>query len=66
MIQGYLRADGQVIQRQRVRASLRRVDPDGTSERWSAAVHRRVYSVATPNTLWHMDGHMKLIRYTMT
>ncbi|XP_076081859.1 uncharacterized protein LOC143052673 [Mytilus galloprovincialis] len=63
MIQGYLRADGQVIQRQRVRASLRRVDPDGTSERWSAAVHRRVYSVATPNTLWHMDGHMKLIRW---
>ena len=63
MIQGYLESEGHHVQRQRVRDSLKRVDPEGTAERWSAAVHRRVYKVPTPNSLWHMDSHMKLIRY---
>jgi len=65
MVQGYLESKGHHVQRQRVRDSLKRVDPEGCAERWSAAVHRREYKVPTPNTLWHMDGHMKLIRYYM-
>ena len=63
MIQGYLETKGVHVPRQRVRESVRRVDPEGCEERWAAAVHRRTYKVATPNSLWHMDGHMKLIRY---
>ncbi|XP_052061799.1 uncharacterized protein LOC127701866 [Mytilus californianus] len=42
---------------------LRRLGPEGCVERWSTAVHRRRYSVPTPNHLWHMDGNMKLIRW---
>ncbi len=26
-------------------------------------LHRRVYSVESPNTLWHLDGYHKLIRW---
>ena len=62
MVHGYLRASGCTIQRQRVRDSLIRVDPEGTASRWKKAIKRRVYKVATPNTMWHMDSHMKLIR----
>ncbi|XP_052062835.1 uncharacterized protein LOC127702593 [Mytilus californianus] len=63
MMQGYLVSRGICVQRERVRESLRRLDPEGCVERWSTAVHKRRYSVPTPNHLWHMDGHMKLIRW---
>jgi hypothetical protein len=63
MTNGYLRAAGHVIQRDRVRDSLRRVDPVGSASRWSHTVSRRTYSVATPNCLWHLDSHLKLVRW---
>jgi hypothetical protein len=62
MVLGHLRSRGLKIQQHRVRASLRRVDPEGTTVRWMAAVHRRKYSVRGPNSLWHIDGYHKLIR----
>ena len=49
--------------KKKVRDTLKRIDPDGTNDRWRTAVHRREYKVPTPNFLWHIDGHMKLIRY---
>ena len=62
MIDGYLEADGINVQRRRVRAALEAVDQPSAATRWSTAISRRVYSVAGPNSLWHIDGHMKLIR----
>lgn len=62
MVIGYLRARGLKIQQHRVRTSVRRVDPEGTTIRWMAAVHRRKYCVRGPNSLWHIDGYHKLIR----
>jgi len=63
MVSGYLRASGLVVQRNRVRQSLKRIDPLGSACRWGKAVTRRTYSVPTPNSLWHLDSHMKLVRY---
>jgi hypothetical protein len=66
MMRAYLTVGGSVVQRARVRQSLNRVDPPAAAKRWSKTVKRRVYNVPTPNSLWHMDAHMKLVRYTHT
>ena len=60
---GYFRSKGFFIQRQRIRASLNRVDPRHTVLRWGALVSRRSYHVPWPNSLWHIDGHHSLIRW---
>ena len=39
------------LQRERVRQSLKYVDPVGTAERWNYAIRRRAYKVPTPNFL---------------
>ncbi len=62
MMQGYLSAEGIHVQRQRVRNMLSQVNPAATAEQWSCAVARRTYFVPLPNSLWHIDGHMCLIR----
>ena len=61
-ILGMLRAQGVCVQRERVRASLHRTDPQGVEIRLRKALHRRQYSVKSPNSLWHIDGYHKLIR----
>lgn len=61
LIHGRLRAQGVHVQRQRVRESLRRVDPSGIQARIRRVLHRRAYEVDSPNALWHLDGHHKLI-----
>lgn len=53
-LDGYLRGKGIQIQRYRVKSSLSRVDPTGVARRLRRALHRRKYSVAMPNSLWHM------------
>ena len=60
---GRLRCQGILVQRERICESLRRVDPVGTQLRRRMALHRRVYNVKSPNALWHLDGHHKLIRW---
>ena len=44
---------------------MRRVDLEGVVYRRMTLhpVHRRKYSVPAPNSLWHIDGYHKLIRY---
>ena len=43
------------VTRERVRQSLRSIDPIGVVLRWPAgATRRRPYSVAGPNSLWHI------------
>lgn len=62
MMMGYLKANGIVVPRKKVRDLLRTVDPVGTGRRWGAAVARRTYSVPCTNSLWHIDAHQKLVR----
>lgn len=62
---GYLRSQGIKVQRQRARDSIRRVDPIGIQLRSRRVLHRRVYQVASPNSLWHLDGYHKLIRWNI-
>lgn len=61
--EGFLRSCGLKLQRARVRESMLRVDPIGVQRRLRRALHRRRYNVPAPNSLWHVDGHHKLIRW---
>lgn len=64
-MRGHLLARGVKVQENRVREAMRRTDPDGTIVRalQLRITHRRTYNVKAPLSLWHMDGHHKLIRY---
>ncbi|KAI7790238.1 hypothetical protein IRJ41_020987, partial [Triplophysa rosa] len=64
-ILGSLRSRHIRIQRWRVRQSLQEIDPIGRSLRRRRAVRRRIYSVKTPNQLWHIDGNHKLVRWRL-
>lgn len=63
MMEGHLRAQGITVQQTRIRESLRRTDPEGTAIRLRANIRRRVYDVTLPQSLWHIDGNHKLVRY---
>ena len=52
MLLGALRSHGVKVQRERMRNSVRRVDPISRDLRRRTSIHRRVYSVRTPNALW--------------
>ena len=60
---GHLSSLGYRIQRARVRESLYRVDPLGIEQRSRRLLHRRKYKVPGPNSLWHIDGNHKLVRW---
>ena len=63
MVSGYLSNLGLRVQRWRVRDSLIRIDPDGTTgQQLASFVPRRVYSVKAPRSLYHIDGNHKLRR----
>ena len=62
-MEGHLTSQGYRIQRRRIRESLHRVDPWGIDQRCRRVLHRRKYKVAGPNSLWHIDGMHKLIRW---
>jgi hypothetical protein len=63
MMMGALKSENIRITRQRLRDSIQRVDAMGVVTRWTNIIPRRVYKVAGPNALWHIDGHHKLIRW---
>ena len=63
MLMGYLRSCGVHVPRRRVRESIMRVDPNGVRSRLRQALRRRKYLVPGPNSLWHVDGYHKLIRW---
>lgn len=63
-VRARLFGEGIVVQRRRVRQSLLRTNPAGAALRaMSHRLHRRKYRVAGPNSLWHLDGNHKLIRW---
>lgn len=64
-VRAQLRAQGVLVQRSRVRASMIRINPGAAARRaMGQRLQRRAYRVAGPNSLWHIDGNHKLIRYT--
>ena len=63
MVEGILRSQHIIVQRRRVRQSLQRVNPEGIERRCRRALHRRTYNVRSPNSLWHIDGFHKLVRW---
>ena len=62
-VDGRLKSEGVLVSRRRLRESLRRVDPMGVECRIRHVLHRRTYSVPSPNDLWHIDGYHRLIRW---
>ena len=62
-MQGHLLSRGYRVQQNRIRESQRRVDPEGAIIRRLHVLNRREYSVPSPRSLYHIDGHHKLIRY---
>ncbi|XP_048878521.1 uncharacterized protein LOC125747369 [Brienomyrus brachyistius] len=65
MLNGHLRSRGIIVQRRRLRESVKRIDGTGLESRRRTAVHRRVYAVPCPNYIWHVDGNHKLIRWKL-
>jgi hypothetical protein len=65
LLEGHLIARGLKLQRRRIRESLQRTDAVGVAIRRHLAITRRRYHVARPNSLWHIDGNHKLIRWRM-
>ena len=63
LMDSLLRDNGHRVSRQRIRASMSRVDIFGNLDRWATMIPRMQYSVAGPNCLWHMDGNLKLRDY---
>lgn len=60
MMAGHLRRRGFRVQQQRIRE---RIAPASIVVRMSGTIVRRVYSVAAPLALWHIDGNHKHVRY---
>ena len=59
-IRGFLFSKGIRVQRERIVASLHRVDDVGGVFRRNNTIKRREYKSSRPNALWHVDGHHKL------
>lgn len=51
------------VQRRRVRSLLKRVDGLRQLLTRKKIIRHRKYTVKRPNTLWHLDGHHKMIRW---
>jgi hypothetical protein len=60
---GFLCYHGLRVQRKRVIHSVKQVDSVGHALRVHKTIKRRKYSVQRPNSLWHLDGHHKLITW---
>ena len=55
LVIGRLRSMGYKVSRERFRSTLRRADPLSSALRWTGGLSRRQpYSVAGPNSLWHI------------
>ena len=59
-LRGYLLHQGIRVQRERITASLSRVDDIAKVILRNKTIKRREYKSARPNALWHVDGHHKL------
>ena len=51
---GILHSKGIKCYREVLRQVIHNIDPINTALRWNAKLHRRVYAVPGPNSLWHI------------
>ena len=59
LVTGSLRSRGYRVSRERVHQALRSSDPLSSALRWPGGLtHRRPYSVAGPNSLWHIGEYV--------
>ena len=65
LMKGHLAQRHIFVPRARLRGSIHRVDPINTQLRRSVTIRRRKYYTEGPNTVWHIDGHHKLIRWRL-
>jgi hypothetical protein len=63
MLMGVLKSEGIKITRERLQNSIQRIDTLGNISRSIRTTMRRIYRVAGPNALWHIDGNHKLIKW---
>ncbi|CAH0385641.1 unnamed protein product, partial [Bemisia tabaci] len=63
-VKGHLTAIGKTAPRQKIRETLRAVDPVGTVFRQRLKTKRKKFYVPGPNHLWSMDGNEKLNMYS--
>ncbi|KAJ9095598.1 hypothetical protein QFC21_005469 [Naganishia friedmannii] len=63
MARGHLREQGVAHTREDVRDLMRNMNPEQYAARAAETTRRREYYVPFINSLWHMDGHHKLIRW---
>ena len=63
-VKAHLSTSGHQVQVERVRLSVRRVDPERNLFRHHVlqVAQRGTYNVRAPQALWHIDGYHKLIR----
>ena len=64
LLMSILHIRGFRIQRSRLRAAIHRTDQTLHCHQRSA-IRRRIYSVEAPNSLWHIDGNHKLIKWKL-
>ena len=65
LVDGLLRANGIIVQSQRIPNAMWASDPEGIQFRLRHCLQRREYHVQAPNSLWHIDGYHKLIRWKL-
>ena len=63
LIKGHLVRMKIRVPRQALRQSIHRIDHKNVVSRHHAVLRRRIYSVPYPNSVWHIDGHHKMIRW---
>ena len=54
---------GVIVAKERVRCMLKRLDPEGVSDRSKNVIKRRVYETLGPNDVYHIDGNDKLKKW---
>lgn len=65
ILRGHLLHMGIKVTRSQLRASIHRIDHSNTVARQSRVINRRVYCVPHPNSVWHIDGNHKMIRWRL-
>ena len=62
MIKGHLESIGIHVQRARVREAIYSIRGSASTQH---RIYRRTYSVPSPNSLWHIDGNHKMIKWRL-
>ena len=63
LIKGHFISRG--IQVQAMQDSIHRTDHENVDACRNSVIHRCVYSVPYPNSVWHIDEHHKLVRWRL-